>query len=228
MNDPRDISELIRLSNEIRKRRGITQADMAEEMGISLRTLEEWLQERRYPKGPGHRLLSSWVERHNVDVTNRNDLKDRLNATSTFLGRYGYYPELVLFVSEDRRILDNVKHSLSLEFSGHEPRGSVLQVLNVNVYSYLPPITKFRVDEGRGYDVEHLNITCPHYQVALRDNPDPRKPYNLVFIDLTRTTRKLNDLTCVLNFLAGLPHKPITIGVFSDYNIPFNGPTINY
>jgi DNA-binding transcriptional regulator YiaG len=55
---------LLRDANALRKQRGITQAAMAEELDISRRTLEEWLQGRRYPKGPGMTLIRRWVNQH--------------------------------------------------------------------------------------------------------------------------------------------------------------------
>ncbi|WP_167408779.1 helix-turn-helix domain-containing protein [Vreelandella sulfidaeris] len=55
---------LIRDAAALRKQRGITQVKMAEELGVPCRTLEEWLQGRRYPKGPGQTLLKRWAEKH--------------------------------------------------------------------------------------------------------------------------------------------------------------------
>lgn len=55
---------LIRDAAALRKQRGITQVQMAEELGVPCRTLEEWLQGRRYPKGPGQTLLRRWVDQH--------------------------------------------------------------------------------------------------------------------------------------------------------------------
>ncbi|MFB9867289.1 helix-turn-helix domain-containing protein [Vreelandella sulfidaeris] len=55
---------LLRDATALRKQRGITQATMAAELGVSRRTLEEWLQGRRYPKGPGLTLLSRWMDQH--------------------------------------------------------------------------------------------------------------------------------------------------------------------
>ncbi|MBZ0330664.1 helix-turn-helix domain-containing protein [Halomonas sp. ANAO-440] len=53
---------LIRDAKALAKTRKITQAQMAEEMGVPHRTLEEWLQFRRMPKAPGTTLLRRWVE----------------------------------------------------------------------------------------------------------------------------------------------------------------------
>ena len=61
-NEPK--RRLIRDAAALRKLRGITQAQMAKEVGVPCRTLEEWLQGRRYPKGPGQTLLSRWIEEH--------------------------------------------------------------------------------------------------------------------------------------------------------------------
>lgn len=55
---------LIRDAAALRKQRGITQVQMAEELGVPCRTLEEWLQGRRYPKGPGMTLIRRWVDQH--------------------------------------------------------------------------------------------------------------------------------------------------------------------
>ncbi|UXZ55640.1 helix-turn-helix domain-containing protein [Halomonas sp. 7T] len=52
---------LIRDASALRKQRGITQAQMAEELGVPCRTLQEWLQGRRYPKRPGLTLLKRWL-----------------------------------------------------------------------------------------------------------------------------------------------------------------------
>lgn len=55
---------LIRDAKALCKLRKITQATMAEEIGVPRRTLEEWLQFRRYPKAPGTTLLRRWVALH--------------------------------------------------------------------------------------------------------------------------------------------------------------------
>lgn len=60
---------LLRDATALRKLRGITQAKMAEEVGVSRRTLEEWLQGRRYPKGPGMTLIRRWVDQHQKATT---------------------------------------------------------------------------------------------------------------------------------------------------------------
>lgn len=53
---------LIRDARALCKLRKITQATMAEEIGVPRRTLEEWLQGRRWPRSPGTTLLRRWVE----------------------------------------------------------------------------------------------------------------------------------------------------------------------
>jgi len=53
---------LIRDARALCELRKITQAQMAEEIGVPRRTLEEWLQFRRMPKAPGTTLLQRWIE----------------------------------------------------------------------------------------------------------------------------------------------------------------------
>ncbi|MBB3189207.1 helix-turn-helix transcriptional regulator [Halomonas cerina] len=53
---------LIRDAKALAKLRQITQVQMAEEVGMPHRTLEEWLQFRRMPKAPGTTLIRRWVE----------------------------------------------------------------------------------------------------------------------------------------------------------------------
>jgi len=60
---------LIRDAKVLAKIRKITQAQMAEEMGVPHRTLEEWLQFRRMPKGPGMTLIRRWVVQHSRELT---------------------------------------------------------------------------------------------------------------------------------------------------------------
>lgn len=60
---------LIRDAKALARHRGITQAQMAEEMGVPHRTLEDWLQHRRTPKTPGTTLLRRWVEEHRGAAT---------------------------------------------------------------------------------------------------------------------------------------------------------------
>jgi DNA-binding transcriptional regulator YiaG len=55
---------LIRDAKALAKIRKITQVQMAEEVGVPHRTLEEWLQFRRMPKAPGTTLLQRWVMLH--------------------------------------------------------------------------------------------------------------------------------------------------------------------
>ncbi|SDM19713.1 hypothetical protein SAMN05192555_110112 [Franzmannia pantelleriensis] len=61
-NEPK--RRLIRDAKALAKIRKISQAKMAEEMGVSHRTLEEWLQFRRYPRGPGQTLIKRWLINH--------------------------------------------------------------------------------------------------------------------------------------------------------------------
>jgi DNA-binding transcriptional regulator YiaG len=60
VNEPK--RRLIRDAKALAKLRKITQAQMADEMGVPRRTLEEWLQFRRMPKAPGTTLIRRWVE----------------------------------------------------------------------------------------------------------------------------------------------------------------------
>lgn len=62
LNEPK--RRLICDARVLRQSRGITQAQMADELGISKRTLEEWLQFRRMPQAPSEALLRRWVNQH--------------------------------------------------------------------------------------------------------------------------------------------------------------------
>lgn len=62
MDEPK--RRLIRDARVLCKQRGITQGQMADELGISKRTLEEWMQFRRMPQAPSESLLRQWVEQH--------------------------------------------------------------------------------------------------------------------------------------------------------------------
>lgn len=55
---------LIRDAKALAKLRRITQVQMAEEMGVPHRTVEDWLQFRRRPRAPGATLLRRWVDAH--------------------------------------------------------------------------------------------------------------------------------------------------------------------
>tara|TARA_R110001583_G_scaffold24480_1_gene89273 strand:+ start:1503 stop:1682 length:180 start_codon:yes stop_codon:yes gene_type:complete len=54
---------LIRDAKALRKLRKITQGQMADEIEMPRRTLEEWLQFRRMPQAPSEALLRLWVSR---------------------------------------------------------------------------------------------------------------------------------------------------------------------
>lgn len=64
-NEPK--RRLIRDAKALAKARGITQAQLAEEVGVPLRTMEDWLQFRRMPQAPGTTLLRRWVEAQEDD-----------------------------------------------------------------------------------------------------------------------------------------------------------------
>lgn len=66
-NEP--LRRLIRDAEALRKLRRITQAQMAEEVGVPRRTLEEWLQHRRYPRTPGQTLLRRWVAAYHTEYS---------------------------------------------------------------------------------------------------------------------------------------------------------------
>lgn len=61
-NEPK--RRLIRDAKLLGKIRGLTQAQMAEEIGVPHRTLEDWLQFRRTPKAPGTTLLHRWMKKY--------------------------------------------------------------------------------------------------------------------------------------------------------------------
>lgn len=58
---------LIRDARMLCKQRGITQCQMADELRISKRTLEEWMQYRRMPQAPSESLLRQWVVRYSAE-----------------------------------------------------------------------------------------------------------------------------------------------------------------
>ncbi|MBZ5875051.1 MULTISPECIES: helix-turn-helix domain-containing protein [Chromohalobacter] len=51
----------------LRRIRGMSQTALAAELGVSVRTLQEWEQGRRLPSGVGHALLRQWVETNHSD-----------------------------------------------------------------------------------------------------------------------------------------------------------------
>jgi len=59
-NEPK--RRLIRDARALCKMRMITQQQMADEIGVPRRTLEEWLQFRRFPRTPGTTLLRRWIK----------------------------------------------------------------------------------------------------------------------------------------------------------------------
>lgn len=65
-NEPK--RRLIRDARVLCKQRKITQGQMAEEIGIPRRTLEEWLQFRRMPQSPGETLIRRWVEAYSEEL----------------------------------------------------------------------------------------------------------------------------------------------------------------
>jgi transcriptional regulator with XRE-family HTH domain len=60
---------LIRDAKALGKLRKITQGQMAEEIGVPRRTLEEWLQFRRMPEAPGTTLIRRWVDANRSHIT---------------------------------------------------------------------------------------------------------------------------------------------------------------
>ena len=45
-----------------RRSLALTQRELAQRLGVSARTLEEWEQRRRSPRGPARALLARWVQ----------------------------------------------------------------------------------------------------------------------------------------------------------------------
>lgn len=46
----------------LRQRLKLTQQELAKQLGISSRTLQDWEQGRRQPSGPGRALLLQWID----------------------------------------------------------------------------------------------------------------------------------------------------------------------
>jgi len=57
--------QLIQKARAVYERRQMTQQQMADEIGIPRRTLEEWLQGRRLPQASGTTLIRRWLETQN-------------------------------------------------------------------------------------------------------------------------------------------------------------------
>lgn len=53
---------IIRRACCLRQRLQLTQQELAKQLGISSRTLQDWEQGRRQPRGPGSALLLQWVD----------------------------------------------------------------------------------------------------------------------------------------------------------------------
>ena len=72
MDEPK--RRLIRDARVLCWSRGITQGQMADELGISKRTLEEWMQSRRMPQAPSEALLRQWVTRYSPEGVGPDEL----------------------------------------------------------------------------------------------------------------------------------------------------------
>jgi len=55
-------SGIIRQVCCLRQRLKLTQQELAKQLGISSRTLQDWEQGRRQPNGPGRALLLQWID----------------------------------------------------------------------------------------------------------------------------------------------------------------------
>ena len=63
MQDCSISSDILRQVCCLRHRLKLTQQELAKQLGISSRTLQDWEQGRRQPRGPGRALLLQWVDR---------------------------------------------------------------------------------------------------------------------------------------------------------------------
>jgi len=61
MTQDDDKRQLIQKARAVYERRQMTQQQMADEIGIPRRTLEEWLQGRRLPQASGTTLIRRWL-----------------------------------------------------------------------------------------------------------------------------------------------------------------------
>ena len=66
MQDRSISSNILRQVCCLRQRLKLTQQELAKQLGISSRTLQDWEQGRRQPSGPGRALLQQWVDRQAV------------------------------------------------------------------------------------------------------------------------------------------------------------------
>lgn len=81
MDEPK--RRLIRDARVLCKQLGITQGQMADELGISKRTLEEWMQFRRMPQTPSEALLRHWIQNCSTEVSGHSASKtDNLSRRS--------------------------------------------------------------------------------------------------------------------------------------------------
>lgn len=68
MQDRSISSDILRQVYCLRQQLKLTQKELAKELGISSRTLQDWEQGRRQPSGPGRALLLQWVDRQAAAV----------------------------------------------------------------------------------------------------------------------------------------------------------------
>lgn len=66
MQDCSISSDILRQVCCLRHRLKLTQKELAKQLGISSRTLQDWAQGRRQPRGPGRALLLQWVDRQSA------------------------------------------------------------------------------------------------------------------------------------------------------------------
>lgn len=66
MQDCSITSDILRQVCCLRHRLKLTQKELAKQLGISSRTLQDWEQGRRQPRGPGRALLLQWVDRQSA------------------------------------------------------------------------------------------------------------------------------------------------------------------
>ena len=89
MQDRSISSDILRQVCCLRHRLKLTQQELAKQLGISSRTLQDWEQGRRQPKGPGRALLLQWVDRQaGLDNSGQGGRKGGLSRCR---GKYGCY-----------------------------------------------------------------------------------------------------------------------------------------
>lgn len=139
---------------------------------------------------------------------------------------YGQCPDRLLFVGQDRLVVNRMAHAFSQEFNSAQTGGSGRGMS----YFSVDPVMEDCLLESRfdGPEPYYLQVipSINHLIGFTSEVMEVRITRRLIMVDIQDSPFTFNDLTYALNFFEQAKYKPLALVILASEPLPIDGPTI--